>query len=308
MIKKALGVVLCLLFCVPDVSAELIMSEFDGNIYVEKSDVKELEELFIKNRYGRFRYLPDDEFPSIFVKSLPTDFQSIESQKYRNELFIRILTPLALKINEELKNERNRLLRLEQKYLRNQTLSPKDIELLEGMAEKYDVFVRNKNSDVRIPEQFNELKMRVNSIPPSIFVAVAAMETDWGFARVANLANSLYKEKVWYTNEGLEPLENKDDGYRFRIFKDLEESMRSFALMFNSDKKFFSVWVSRDQSEKRIGRSVGEDIAYSLAHASNLPNYVGILDYTTAFYDLFSLDKGKLRKIDYTKQRKVNVY
>jgi hypothetical protein len=45
---------------------------------------------------------------------------------------------------------------------------------------------------------------------------------------------------------------------------------------------------------ERHGVIYGEDIAYSLSLASNLPNYAGITDYTTAFYDLYSIDKGYL--------------
>jgi len=278
------------------VSAEISLKENDGVIYVEKATVTELEDLFKKYKYQRFLGLPNDDYPAIFVKRLPSDFSQIQQQKYRNELFIRILAPLALKINEEISNERASLLRLERRFKENNTLSKEETEQLESLAQKYDYFTRVKDNE-RIPDQIDQLKIRINVVPPSILIAAAAMETNWGFSRVAQQANSLYKEKVWYTDEGLEPLENQDEGYRFKIFKSLIESMRSFALTFNSNIAYFNAWGARTAAIDRQKNLIGESIAYSLDHASNLPNFVGILDYTTAFYDLVKIDNGKLKRI-----------
>lgn len=277
-------------------NAEILLRENDGIIYVEKSTVTELEDLFKKYKYQRFRALPNDDYPAIFVKRLPSDFGQIERQKYRNELFIRILAPLALKINEEISNERASLLRLERKFKEYNTLSEEDTNQLESLAQKYDYFTRVKDNE-RISDQIDQLKIRINVVPPSILIAAAAMETNWGFSRVAQQANSLYKEKVWYTDEGLEPLENKEEGYRFKIFNSLIESMRSFALTFNSNIAYFNAWGARTAAIDRQKNLIGESIAYSLDHASNLPNFVGILDYTTAFYDLVKIDNGNLKRI-----------
>ena len=276
--------------------AEIVSHEFNGILYVDETTVEELEQLFEKYNYRYFRGKLDNAYPAIFLKKLPKDFAQIESQKYRNEVFIRILAPLALKINEELSNERHTLLRLERSLERNKTLTPEENEKLEELAVKYDYFSRN-NDESRAANLINHLKVRINVIPPSILIAVAAMETNWGFSRIAQEANSLYKEKVWYTNEGLEPLENKDDGYRFKIFDNLIDSMRSYALTFNSNISYQNVWDTRIEAAARQDKLIGESIAYSLAHASNLPNFVGILDYTTAFYDLFSIDIGHLQRI-----------
>jgi Bax protein len=275
--------------------AEIKIKQFAGITYIENATVEELEAVYTKYKYKRFRALDDDAYPAIFVKTLPIDFQEISSQKYRNELFIRILTPLALKINEEISNERHALLRLEKSFIKNKTLTPNELERLENLAIKYDYFTREKG-DIKIGLQFQNLKKRINIIPPSIFIAAAAMESNWGFSRPAKLANSLYKEKVWFTNEGLEPLENKEDGYRFKIFDSLIESMRSFALTFNSNINYEHAWSARDGMIERLGVILGENIAYSLSNSSNLPNFVGILDYTTAFYDLFALDIGHLKR------------
>lgn len=295
--KKMLFFLMFLLFLPLLAKAEMKLTEAGGIIYIKKTTVSELENIFKKHNYLRFRGLDDNAYPAIFLSSLPTDFSEIKSQKYRNELFIRILTPLAMKINEEISNERSTLLRLEKKFTQNGTLSPKETEKLETLALKYDVFTRLKDTN-RTSYLLHTLKQRVDIVPPSILVAIAAMESNWGTSRVATLANSLYKEKIWYTNEGLEPLENKDDGYRFKIFDSLIDGMRSFALTFNSNKNYETAWLARALAAERHDTVAGESIAYALALSSNLPNFAGILDYTAAFYDFMSLDLGHLKRIN----------
>lgn len=296
MTKKLLFLLLSLsLFAPAELQADISAEEFGGIIYVGKSTVAELENLFKTRGYTRFHNLKNNAYPAIFVKTLPTDFQEIKKAKYRNELFIRILAPLAFKINEELSNERQTLLRLERNFQKNHTLSETQIQKLEELSLKYDVFTRLKNND-RTAFQIQALKRRIDTIPPSILIAVAAMESNWGSSRIAKEANSLYKKKIWFTNEGLEPTENKDDGYRFKIYESLIDSMRDFALDFNSGINYENAWQARSEASKRHGVVIGESIAYALSISSNLPNFAGILDYTTAFYDFMSIDTGHLQR------------
>ena len=275
-------------------NAKMLTKHFNGITYVENATIQELEELYKKHKYLRFRALDDNAYPAIIVKTLPKDFADIKSLKYRNELFIRILTPIALKINQEISNERSVLLRIEKSFNKNNNLTEYEIKKLDELAKKYDYFTLAQDKEL-YKKQINNLKFRINIIPPSILIATAAMETNWGFSRVALKANSLYKEKLWYTNEGLEPLENKDDGYRFKIFDSLIDSMRSFALKFNTDINYQFIWNARVHMLETKGTILGESIAYTLSSSSNLPNFAGILDYTTAFYDLYALDIGQLK-------------
>ena len=296
--KKILKtLILCLIIGVSAPSyAQIKINKFSTITYIENTTVKELEEVFHKHKYKRFRALDNDSYPAIFVKTLPSDFKSISSQKYRNELFIRILAPLALKVNEEISNERKTLLRIENEYLKNKTITEYQLNKLNSLAQKYDYHTKEKEPNNKIELQIKNLKLRIHTVPPSIIIAAAAMESNWGVSRPALLANNLYKEKLWFTTEGLEPLENKEDGYHFKIFNSLIDSIRSFALTFNSNINYETAWTARADMDKRIGTILGESIAYSLSTSSNLPNFVGILDYTTAFYDLYAIDIGNLKR------------
>ena len=163
-------------------NAKMLTKYFNGITYVENATIQELEEIYKKHKYLRFRALDNNAYPAIIVKTLPKDFADIKSLKYRNELFIRILTPIALKINQEISNERNALLRIEKSFNKNNNLTEYEIKKLDELAKKYDYFTLAQDKEL-YKKQINNLKFRINIIPPSILIATAAMETNWGFSR-----------------------------------------------------------------------------------------------------------------------------
>ena len=140
-------IILFNLFMVSPSHAEIKIKKISGITYIENATTKELEEVFKQHKYLRFRALDNNEYPAIFLKTLPLDYSEISSQKYRNELFIRILTPLALKINEEIENERNQLLLIEKSFNQNNTLTEQELEKLEFLSKKYDYFTRSKDNN-----------------------------------------------------------------------------------------------------------------------------------------------------------------
>ena len=53
---------------IPKISyAEIKIKEYNGTIYVENATTQELEDLFSKHKYKRFRALDNDSYPAIFV-------------------------------------------------------------------------------------------------------------------------------------------------------------------------------------------------------------------------------------------------
>jgi len=72
----------------------------------------QLEEIFSFYNYtGEKDYLmiPQYSYPPIFCSQFPSDFHSITDENKRNALFIKILAPLALKINQEIMAERKEI-------------------------------------------------------------------------------------------------------------------------------------------------------------------------------------------------------
>ena len=129
---------------------------------------------------------------------------------------------------------------------------------LEQMAKKYDVSTPFKDTR-RYTLLLNELIRRVDVVPPSILVGVAAIATDWGTSRIAVLGNNLYKAREWYTDKGLVPIGEDDNSYRYVMYPSLESSMRAFAIKANSNINFEQFWNSRAESRRRGSVIYGND-------------------------------------------------
>ena len=269
-------------------------ANYGNGLVIKKTTTQELENTYKKYGYEHYIAVADYHIPQIYLEHFPTDFNTITDFKRRNELFIRILTPLALKINQEIMQERTQMLKLQKLYQTKQTLSAKEIEYLEALAKKYDVFTRLKGND-RTALQFKQLNLKINQVYPSFLIAVSAIETDWGTSRIVQEGNSLYKELVWHSTEGLEPEgETEDHTYKIRIFPNLYESMKSYALKFNSNVSYEHARYLRDLRHQAGITPSGRGTVRSMLFQTPLQNYLGILDYTITFYKLMLLDQAPL--------------
>ena len=158
----------------PAISGENIVSAKNQGLYFENISIPELEELYIKNNSNYFIPRDNWEVPAIFLSQFPQDFYTIQNENRRNEIFIQILAPLALKLNQEILQERAKLEKIETIVQKGQTLTNKQQNWLEKTSEKYDVFTRLKGTK-RTNLQISKLKEKIDIIPPSIMIAIAAI-------------------------------------------------------------------------------------------------------------------------------------
>lgn len=288
MLKK-----LVFLFCVLCFSASAQSAE----LHLKKLNTKQLEQIYDYYSYhGEKDYLmiPSYQYPPIFLSTFPSDYNKITDEKTRNALFIKILAPLALRINQKIKKERAQLLTLNDIFEQGKELSPKQSQQLENMAKKYDVFTRLKGVE-RTRLLLRELLLKVEFIPPSLLITASAIETNWGTSRVVAEGNSLYKELAWHTNKGLKPIgETEDDSYRIKTYPNIYASMQEFALKINSDMKFADMRDVRKEFLYRDNIPFGNILAPYLIWKSALNNYAGMFQYTLAYYELNIIDKSAL--------------
>lgn len=266
-------------------------------MWLENISVAQLLEI-----YQKINYLEDSDIyaipqkiPPIYLKNFPADFNHITDKEQRNRLFIKILAPLTLKLNDTILNERSQIIKLYNQHSSSQPLTAKQLELIEKKAQKYDVFTPEKGSK-RTIILLDELLKRIDAIPPSIMITIAAIETDFGSSRIVNQGNSLYKILEWHTNKGLKPIgETEDDSYRIKTYPDIFQSMLDFALQINSSPDFNFLRMARDTSRNpKNNKPLGYDYAAYAFTNSPLPNYAGIIDYTLSYYTLSNIDRATL--------------
>ncbi len=263
------------------------------DIDLGKINVENLQKIYDFYGYDEYLNVNTYRLPPIFLKEIPEDFHEIQDEARRNDLFIKIMAPLALKVNRAIAQERAEILPLYDSFIqKREPLSEKGKKFVEEKAEKYGLFTRLKD-DERYTYFLRELYRRVDAVPPSLQIAVAAIETEWGTNRLVREGNALYKERVWHTDEGLKPVDDEDD-YRYRIFPSLYAAMESFALKINSAIDFDNFRHLREEIRYRDNPVLGTSTAFALFLQTPLKNYAGLLNYTIAYYELNIIDKSEL--------------
>ena len=300
MIRRLIGV----LFFICLLALSLKANAFDSNNLVIDNDgahiknfsVKELQDFYDELEFPNYLNGIDNIYPRVFVKNIPSDYAAIENKTYRNEMFMKILMPIILKVNKEFEEEREDLLAIQYGFSEEKDFHELDCYYIDQLAQKYEIATPYKDTRKYI-RLLEELILRVDSVPPAILVSAAAIHTDWGTSRVAVGANNLYKAKNWYSKEGLEPLSDDKD-YKFTIYDSLEDSVRDYILKVNKSVNYRSFWHARKNAREAQSYSnepiYGKRLVWSFVLENNLKNYAGLLDYTMSFYKMMYLDQAEL--------------
>lgn len=285
--KKIAGLFACLLLVSNIARAEMLTERTDNALIVKKSSTAEVLEFFREHNYEYEQM--DAQIPRIYFLRLPYDWNRTKTNPEKNRAFIRILLPLVLAINEEILQERKKVIKLHGKISSGETLSPEETETVENMAKKYDAYTVMQDGS-RAGILLRQLLDKVDIIPPSVMISTAIIYSDWGTSRLAVEENSLYKEEVWYTNQGIKPADDANADYRYKIFTDLADSIRQRALRLNSSIDYDYFRHSRLAQRMSGKYPIGVDIAAMMRHDSKLRNISGIIDYTFSFYKLTFTD------------------
>ena len=275
----------------------LLIFFFQTSDVLAKSS-SELMEEFNKQGFAPFsrQILSGVEIPAIFLDRLPADLQNFNvDDKEKEWLFIQIMSPLALRTNQKILEERKEILSLKNKFQKQKKLSKEEVALIEAQAKKYDIFTRF-TGDQRTEYLLNNLALRIDIVPASILVGAAIIESNWGRSRPAHVANAIFKELVWHTKDGLLPKGQKEDlEYRIKQYATLQDAMDDYALKLNSNIDFSHFWSIRFNL-RNVGSVLrGSNITQTLDFGSKIENFIGLLNYTIVFYNLDTLDYAKLK-------------
>ena len=155
----------------------------------------------------------------IYFETLP-DLSSLSADQ-RKKRFVAIMLPLILRSNQELKERREQVMRL---------IEARDLEKLQKWAQLYRV--RNQPKD--IDTLGTALLERVNTVPVSIALGQAAIESGWGTSRFALQGNALFGQWAWSKNAGIRPIEASNSKAVVRSFANLFDSVRAYMHNLNT--------------------------------------------------------------------------
>ena len=195
----------------------------------------------------------------MYFPYIPRNISEYETNK-KKSVFLAILLPIALRGNELVLNERK---------LMNIAFSSNNIYQIEKFSKKYKIknFKKINFSELNRLDLNNikqELSKKINTIPISMILAQAIIESGWGSSRFAQQGNALFGEWTWKNHTGIKPKGNLDANFSVKNFSNLLESVNSYILNLNTHPAYKDL---RNYREKQIqtGKNVtGYELSYFL--------------------------------------------
>ena len=218
--------------------------------------------------------------PSLFVRHMPNDMASLPTAE-KKQTFIRIVLPLVLQANRDIRREQLLLERARQKGNTGQLLK---------FAQKYRL-------DTSLPadQLLAELDRRVQEIPVSLALAQAAVESGWGSSRFTRQGNALYGQWAWTSEAGIKPLEASNEKAVIRSFPSLFASVRAYMTNLNSHWAYADFRAARYAMIQAGDKPSGRDLtAYLSVYAETREDYVTLLNEMIIQNNLNALDAARL--------------
>ncbi len=260
--------ILTVLFAtVPKFTFELV-SYFES-FQVQEAQVVELEfesyrdvlEFFEKIGYD----LSKKEVPAVILKRLPKDMDQIKDVQLKKDLFVKIMLPIILEVNQQIRQERECIAKLSN-----------DSQELKHYLTKY----RAKTKQ--------ELLEKVDVIPVEIALAQAAIESAWGTSRFAIEANNIFGEWTFSPGNGVVPRERPDgEIYEVRQFTDLLSSVKSYAYNLNVSPFYKEFRAIRSG---KIKKPIEEGLLY---YSQRRENYIQEIKIIIAKNNFAQLDEQR---------------
>ncbi|MRJ02550.1 MAG: mannosyl-glycoprotein endo-beta-N-acetylglucosamidase [Epsilonproteobacteria bacterium] len=194
-------------------------------------------------------------------RKIPDWYYKIKSVKVQKKAFFDILRPLVEEENQKILEERAFVKEVFQEMESKPIIEDEKLVRLAQIAKKY-----------RIKDIYNESEymMKVDSLPVSLVLAQAALESGWGKSRFARQANNLFGEWTW-GKKGLIP-KRRDPGkrHKIKIFDSLRDSIASYMLNLNRHRAYREFRVARYVAKKTRRSFSGLEAATTMKRYSGI--------------------------------------
>jgi Bax protein len=182
-----------------------------------------------------------EEIPRIFLTRLPESLPEIKNTAKRKQLFISTMLPLILRSNELITADRKTILKLQGKINRGYLLRARERNWLHSLLKRYLSKIEYAQIGVQpSAKDIDLLLYKFDTIPPSLALAQAAIESGWGTSYFSQEGNALFGQWVWNEDEaGIIP-RGREEGkiHRVKSFEYLLDSVRSYMTNLNRNTNY----------------------------------------------------------------------
>jgi Bax protein len=163
------------------------------------------------------------------------DFKSIEDVDVKKQMFLDFMEVFINERNSEVKENRDRLLKLSEIIGNGISLSSSEQEKLHLLASKYFLDFEDK----REIEILFELLNRVDTIPVSIALAQAATESAWGTSRFAEQGINVFGQWCFEEGCGMVPNRRDEDAiHEVKSFDSIEAAVDAYFMNINTHQQY----------------------------------------------------------------------
>lgn len=188
------------------------------------------------------------------VVSLPPDLDGADSIEARKRAFVGIVLPLALRANEAILADRAFVEQASACNEAGKALSPAAQARLDRLADDYGA-----GDDLAI------LRKRLDTVPPSLLLAQAAIESGWGTSRFAVEGNALFGQRTTVAERGMRPQGiDEDAAIHVAAFPHLLASVRSYVHNLNTQPAYRAFRRQRAALREEGRQPGGLDLAATL--------------------------------------------
>ena len=225
--------------------------------------------------------------PRVFLAELPADYSQRADASQRIDLFLNMLLPLTLRVNEGIAAERERLMDLSEQLGAGATLSDADSRWLRQMAEIYRV-----DTDTPGSETIDRLLLRVDIVPPSMALAQAAVESGWGTSSLARNGNALFGQTG---SSGI----RASTGHTYATFDQLIDAVDAYIHNLNTNPAYASFRDLRAAQRAAGEHPDGVTLMGGLTAYSELGSqYIRYIRNMIRSHGLDRIDDARLQAID----------
>lgn len=218
--------------------------------------------------------------PRLQVAAFPGDIDQLNTLFLRKSAFFNTLLPIVLQVNEDILADRRRLLTLRARLRDGGPTRRQEDRWLHDLAERYEVEDRD----------LDDLAVRVDIIPPSMALAMAAVESGWGTSSLAREANALFGQ-ITAPGEGIEAA----SGHTYATFGTLRESVAAYARNLNTHGAYLEFRALRRAMRQAGDNPDGYRLIGALEHYSELGNrYIAYIRRLMRDDELHRMDDARL--------------
>ncbi|UTA47746.1 glucosaminidase domain-containing protein [Simiduia sp. 21SJ11W-1] len=203
-------------------------------------------------------------------QTLP-DFDAISDIPTRKKAFFDYLRPAIERQNQLIRERRLLLKGIEIRLAQGQTLTAAQQRYMALVRERYRVA-----EDVDDSEAVATLMRRMDTIPTSMVLAQAAIESAWGRSRFAREANNLFGQWCFSQGCGVVPNDRPEgETYEVAKFANVEEAIAAYFQNINAFHRYSSIREIRERARANNQPLKGYDMVAGLeAYSSRGQAYI----------------------------------